>query len=152
MHWGVSMPQNTHEFTTRSEEESLSLAERMGASLKGSEVVLLEGELGAGKTVFTRGLAAGLGLEDLSLVCSPSFTLVNVYPARVPIFHMDLYRLLDPGELDDLGWEDFLGQGVIVVEWGERLGYEDEAFRVLIRVEESGARRISIITPFPLLF
>ncbi len=134
----------SQEHVSRSEEETIELAVELGSRLRGDEVILLEGELGAGKTVFTRGLAAGMGLEDTTQVCSPSFTLVNVYYGRVTIFHIDLYRIEKVSELSDLGWEDFLGQGVVVVEWAERLDYEADAVRVRIRIGEGDERRIII--------
>jgi len=134
----------TREHITRSEEETFSLARDLAVDFKGDEVVLLEGELGAGKTVFARGIAAGLGLKDLTQVCSPSYTLINVYPARVPIYHMDLYRLNRASEILDLGWEEYLGEGVIVVEWSERLDFDGKAVRIHIGVDEEGKRRITI--------
>lgn len=129
---------------TNSERETFELARELGARLQGMEVVLLVGELGAGKTVFSRGLAAGLGLEDITQVCSPSFTLVNVYQARVSVFHMDLYRLGKKSDVYDLGWEDFLGQGVIIVEWAEKLDYTEESIYVHIRVGEGDERFITV--------
>ena len=132
---------------TNSEQETQELARDLGTRLKGNEVVLLVGELGAGKTVFSRGLTAGLGLEDITDVCSPSFTLVNVYQARVSIFHMDLYRLEKKTDIHDLGWEDFLDQGVVIVEWAEKLDYEGEAIYVHIRVGEGDERFITVAEP-----
>jgi tRNA threonylcarbamoyladenosine biosynthesis protein TsaE len=101
--------------TTRSEEETFELARRMAENFKGKEVVLLSGELGAGKTVFAKGLAAGAGVVAIDRVSSPSFTLVNIYEGRWPVFHIDLYRLEREAEILDLGWEDYLGEGVVVV-------------------------------------
>jgi tRNA threonylcarbamoyladenosine biosynthesis protein TsaE len=129
---------------THSEQETFELARELGIRLQGVEVVLLVGELGAGKTVFSRGLAAGLGIEDITQVCSPSFTLVNVYQARVPIYHMDLYRLEKKSDVHDLGWEDFLGQGVVIVEWAEKLDYTEESIYVHIRVGEGDERFITV--------
>lgn len=129
---------------THSEQETFELARELGIRLQGVEVVLLVGELGAGKTVFSRGLAAGLGIEDITQVCSPSFTLVNVYQARVPIYHMDLYRLEKKSDVYDLGWEDFLGQGVVIVEWAEKLDYTEESIYVHIRVGEGDERFITV--------
>jgi tRNA threonylcarbamoyladenosine biosynthesis protein TsaE len=134
---------------TNSEKETFELARELGTRLLGKEVVLLEGELGAGKTVFSRGLAAGLGLEDTTQVCSPSFTLVNVYQARVPIYHMDLYRLGKKSDVYDLGWEDFLGQGVVIVEWAEKLDYTEESIYIHIRVGEGDERFITVSEPLP---
>ncbi len=101
----------------------MAVAKKMASSWKGKEIVLLIGELGAGKTVFTRGLASGLGVKDLSEVCSPSFTLVNIYDGRYRIYHVDLYRLEREEEILDLGWEDWLGQGVVIIEWGEKITF-----------------------------
>jgi len=132
---------------TNSEQETFELARDLGSRLQGREVVLLVGELGAGKTVFSRGLAAGLGIADITEVCSPSFTLVNVYQARFPVYHMDLYRLEKKSEIQDLGWEDFLDQGVLIIEWAEKLDYEGEAIYVHIRVGEGDERFITVAEP-----
>jgi tRNA threonylcarbamoyladenosine biosynthesis protein TsaE len=132
------------EYITRSERETFLLAQKLAQGFKGKEVVLLKGELGTGKTVFAKGLAAGLGLEDFHQVCSPSYTLINIYQAKYPIFHIDLYRLEKETEIMDLGWEEYLGQGVIIVEWAEKLGFGQDAVRVTIRMGKKDQRRISI--------
>jgi tRNA threonylcarbamoyladenosine biosynthesis protein TsaE len=128
-----------------SEKETFLFAKKLAESFEGNEIVLLTGELGAGKTVFARGIAAGLGLEDINQVCSPSFTLVNIYPARRPVFHIDLYRLENKFEIADLGWEDYFDRGVIVVEWAEKFFLDVEAIRVHIDVEPDETRRITVI-------
>lgn len=130
--------------TTRSEAETFELARRMGAGFEGTEVVLLSGELGAGKTVFAKGLAAGAGVTAVERVSSPSFTLVNVYEGRCPVFHIDLYRLERESEILDLGWEDYLGEGIVVVEWAERLTLAVEGIRVRIETVGDDERRITI--------
>ena len=132
------------EYITNSEEETFLLAKSLAKNFKGREVVLLEGELGAGKTVFAKGMAAGLGLKDVHQVCSPSYTLINIYQAKYPIFHIDLYRLSNDSEIMDLGWEDYLGQGVIFVEWAEKLKFNLEAIRVRLEIEDGEKRRIKI--------
>jgi tRNA threonylcarbamoyladenosine biosynthesis protein TsaE len=132
------------EIFTSSEEETFSLAKQIGKKLKGTEVILLSGELGAGKTIFAKGIAAGLDIDDVNQVCSPSYTLVNIYSAKFPIYHIDLYRLDNESEIDGLGWEDFLDQGVIVVEWGEKLKFDLEAIRVEIEVSGDQKRKIRI--------
>lgn len=129
---------------THSEEETFLVAKELAESFTGQEVVLLIGELGAGKTVFAKGIAAGLGLKDVHQVCSPSFTLVNIYQAKYPIFHIDLYRLEKDSEIADLGWEDYLDRGVIIVEWAEKLKLKNKAIRVIISVEEDDSRSIEI--------
>jgi tRNA threonylcarbamoyladenosine biosynthesis protein TsaE len=107
---------------SRSPEETAELGSRLARELPVPSVVSLRGSLGAGKTTLARGLAAGLGLADPSVVASPSFTLVNMYSGSCPIYHVDLYRIGSARELDSLGLEDFLGRdGVTLVEWAERL-------------------------------
>jgi len=85
-----------------------------------------------------------LGLEDVNQVCSPSFTLVNIYQARYPVFHIDLYRLGKNSEIDDLGWEDYLDRGVIIVEWAEKLKMDVEAIMISIEVLNDETRKITI--------
>ncbi len=132
------------EFRTKSERGTLRRAKEFGRSLKGDEVVFLIGELGAGKTVFAKGIAAGLGVRDVRDVCSPTFTLLNIYQARVPIFHLDLFRLGAGAEIRDLGFEDYIGDGVILVEWAEKIDFPLPAVRVTIEVKPDGSRRIRI--------
>ncbi len=131
---------------TNSPEETFDLARELALGFKGNEVVLLEGELGAGKTIFAKGLAAGLGLADTSQVCSPSYTLLNIYQARVPVYHLDLYRLSGGSEVDELGWEDLLEGGVIIVEWAEKLPYAAAAVRVIIKNQGGTRRLITVIS------
>jgi len=134
---------------TSSEKETFALAKQIGQDLKGREVILLSGELGAGKTVFAKGIAAGLDIGDVNLVCSPSYTLVNIYSAKFPLYHIDLYRLENESDIDNLGWEDFLDLGVIVVEWAEKLKFELEAIRIEIEILGDQKRRIRI-SPYPI--
>jgi len=135
---------NTEELRSSSERETFLLAKRLAESFEGEEVVFLIGELGAGKTIFAKGIAAGLGLEDVHQVCSPSFTLVNIYQSKFPIFHIDLYRLAKESEIEDLGLEDYLGRGVIIIEWGEKLHADIAAIKVTIEVEDDDSRKIKI--------
>ena len=146
-----SKPTKKQEYTTHSEEETFLLAKTLSQGFKGNEVVLLEGELGTGKTVFAKGLAAGLGLKDVHQVCSPSYTLINIYQTKYLFYHVDLYRLGSESEVDELGWEDFLGQGVIVVEWADKLDFSLDAIR--IKIEDVGdlKRKIQISANSPLL-
>lgn len=129
---------------TRSEEETFQLAHELAEEFEGDEVVLLFGELGAGKTVFAKGIASGLGLEDSHHVCSPSFTLVNIYQAKYPIYHVDLYRLGTSAEVQDLGWEDYLGQGIVLVEWAEKLTFHLAAIHVRFEVLGKNQRKVII--------
>ena len=109
------------DFTTHSPEETLALGKRIGERLKGGEIFLLRGDLGAGKTVFAKGLASGLGIKPDD-VTSPSFTLVNSHEGRLRFFHIDLYRL-DFGSQENLGLREIFedGNAVTVIEWAERL-------------------------------
>lgn len=130
--------------TTRSEEETFRLARKLASGFSGKEVVLLTGELGAGKTVFAKGIAAGAGVEDTDRVSSPSFTLVNIYEGKHRVFHIDLYRLEKDEEILDLGWEDFLGEGIVLVEWAEKLSLRLDGVRVRIEVAGDDVRTITI--------
>ena len=127
---------------SHSEEETFNVAKTMARRFKGKEVVLLMGELGAGKTIFAKGIAAGLGLKEHRLVCSPSYTILNIYEARFPIYHFDLYRLDRDADILDLGWEDYLDRGVVIVEWGERIPFALDAIRINIKKERGDIRKI----------
>lgn len=106
-----------------SPEASLALGEAVGKRLVAGDVVALWGELGAGKTLLTQGIARGLGVPAGTAVTSPTFTIINEYEGRLRLYHMDGYRLGDPDELETLPWREALfGDGVAVVEWPERLG------------------------------
>src|SRR6266446_7438895 len=105
--------------TTNSPAETEEAGERLGGQLRSGDVVLLTGELGAGKTTFVRGLAQGTGSH--APVASPTFTLVRIYPGRVQLAHVDLYRVKAAGELADLGLDELLDEGAMVIEWGDRL-------------------------------
>jgi len=132
------------EILTSSEDETSAAGARLGESLQAGAVLLLYGNLGAGKTAFVRGLARGLGAQD-DEVTSPTFTIVQEYPGRVTLYHVDLYRL-EEREVDDLGLEELvLGDGVVAIEWAERWRERpDDAIEV--RIEDAGddARRIRI--------
>ena len=107
-------------FYTASPQETEELGRRLGAQLKPGAIIAYYGDLGAGKTAFTRGLARGLGIQDP--ITSPTYTIVNEYEGRIPLFHFDMYRLSCSDELFDIGWEDYLSRsGVIAVEWSERV-------------------------------
>ena len=107
-------------FRTGSREETIALGERLGRALRAGDVLVLTGDLGAGKTQLTKGIAAGMGVTDD--VTSPTFTIEMVYEgAEMPLYHFDLYRLDDPDQLEDTGIFDVLGtDGVCSIEWGEQ--------------------------------
>jgi len=132
---------------TYSEEETFRLAQKTAGRFKGKEVVLLIGELGAGKTIFAKGIASGLGVKDIGQVSSPSYTILNIYKGKFPIYHFDLYRLEKDAEILDLGWEDYLDVGVVVVEWGEKIRFDLKAcqtIRVTIEKGSGDTRKILI--------
>ena len=134
-------------FVSESEEQTFEFARELAGTLELPAHILLYGELGAGKTTFTKGLAAGLGLEDVSAVASPTFTLVNQYAGRVPIYHVDLYRI-KAGEIADLGLEDMFDEpaAAVVVEWAERLGNFDPGptLRVSLTYLDANTRQIQL--------
>jgi len=118
--------------------ETEAIGEHFGKRMRAGDMVLLTGELGAGKTTFVRGLARGTGSS--APVASPTFQLVRVYPGRVQLAHVDLYRIETPGELVDLGLDELLDHGAVVVEWGDRLDAHNTA---LIHLEHlDGDRRM----------
>jgi tRNA threonylcarbamoyladenosine biosynthesis protein TsaE len=142
---------STGEWQTHSAQETFNLGKQIGTQLTGGEILLLDGPLGAGKTVFVKGLASALGVESED-VTSPSFTLVNPYAGQFPLFHIDLYRL-DEGataahavDLEELLSDE---QAVIVIEWAERLGsypLRANVWRIRIAGDGETERRISIFT------
>ena len=109
------------EFITNSPQETEALGQKLGQMLPAGTVIAYRGDLGAGKTAFTRGLARGLGIQDP--VTSPTYTIVNEYlGGRVPLFHFDMYRLHSADDLFDIGWDDYLErQGICAVEWSENV-------------------------------
>ena len=133
------------EFLTNSPEETEEIGVRLGKCLPRGTVLAYEGDLGAGKTAFTRGLAWGLGATEQ--VTSPTYTIVNEYlSGRVPLFHFDMYRLRSADDLWDIGWEDYLDRnGICAVEWSENVREALEA-PVIVRIEKLGedTRRITI--------
>ena len=133
------------EFITRSPEETESLGQALAALLMPGDIIAYRGDLGAGKTAFTRGLARGLGCREA--VTSPTYTIVNEYlSGRLPLFHFDMYRLASSDDLWSIGWEDYLDRGgVCAVEWSENVADAMED-AVWVTVESLGGdrRRITL--------
>ena len=133
------------EYITNSPAETEAVAEKLAKLLRPGTVIAYRGDLGAGKTAFTRGLARGLGCDDM--VTSPTYTIVNEYlSGRMPLFHFDMYRLASAEDLWDIGWEDYLERGgVCAVEWSENVEEALESF-ILVNIEKTGdeSRRITI--------
>jgi tRNA threonylcarbamoyladenosine biosynthesis protein TsaE len=136
------------QYLTYSPAETESLGQRLGQRVQPGTLIAYTGDLGAGKTAFTRGLARGLGVT--ARVTSPTFTIVNEYEGgRLPLFHFDLYRLGSSDELYDIGWEDYLARGgVCAVEWSERCAdaLEEPLIRVDLRRGAEDEERIITIT------
>ena len=133
------------EFITRSPEETEAVGMALGKRLTPGTVIAYQGDLGAGKTAFTRGVAGGLGAKES--VTSPTYTIVNEYlSGRMPLFHFDMYRLRSADDLWDIGWEDYLDRGgVCAVEWSENVEEALDSF-ILVNIEKIGdeSRRITI--------
>jgi tRNA threonylcarbamoyladenosine biosynthesis protein TsaE len=140
------MPESQVTLTTRGGDETRGLGAAVGRLLTAGDVVTLSGELGAGKTVFAQGAAAGLDVVEP--VSSPTFTLVHEYRGRLPVWHLDVYRLRGPEDLADLGWEDLLaGGGVIVIEWPQRIeaALPEERLDVRLAYGEGDVREIELV-------
>ncbi len=133
------------EIESKSAGQTFAIGFTMGQKAVKGDVFALSGELGAGKTCFTGGLAGGLGVGDDYVITSPTFTLVNEYPGRCRLYHLDVYRLGQTGELDDLGYDEFVsGNSVVAIEWAEKINdalppdtihiqfvYQDENTRII---------------------
>lgn len=132
-------------FYTNSPAETEAIAEKLAKVLTAGTVIAYRGDLGAGKTAFTRGLAKGLGCRDM--VTSPTYTIVNEYlSGKMPLFHFDMYRLGSADDLWDIGWEDYLDRGgICAVEWSENVEEALDRF-ILVNIEKTGdeSRRITI--------
>lgn len=136
-------------FESFSAEDTFTFAKELGQTCKGGEIILLHGELGVGKTVFSQGFGKGLGIEEP--ISSPTFTILQIYEeGRLPLFHFDVYRIADIEEMDEIGYEDyFFGEGVCLIEWASRISEILPADCVSITIEkvlEKGLdyRRITI--------
>ena len=133
------------EYVTHGPGETETLGEKLAGVLKPGDVIAYTGDLGAGKTAFTRGLARGLGVTDR--VTSPTFTIVNEYEGRLPLFHFDMYRLSSPDELFDIGWEDYLDRGgVCAVEWSENIDDALPEDCIWVRIARGGTDEERVVT------
>ena len=139
---------NNNIHITKSEEETFRLGEKIASLWTDPITVLLGGELGAGKTVLTRGFCSALGLEDLSLVHSPTFSLINQYetPSGL-LFHIDLYRLDSSKEQYSIGLDEILGEpGFVVIEWSEKLQIPVSEFLLInIKVRDDDSRKFTLV-------
>ena len=130
---------------TKSAEETIALGKKIGQRLKPDDVVALIGPLGAGKTTLVQGIAQGLGIKDY--ITSPTFIIINEHQGKIPLYHIDLYRLEDQASIEDLGIEEYFTKGgVCVIEWAERLGelMPDDAKTIKIEVRSESERKICV--------
>lgn len=135
---------SNYEVKTESEQQTMKMAERLALLLKPGDVITLEGDLGAGKTTFTKGLALGLGIKRT--VNSPTFTIVKEYEGELPLYHMDVYRLEDSDE--DIGFNEYFhGSGITVVEWATFIKdyLPEELLHVTIRYVDEHTRALTFV-------
>lgn len=129
-------------------KETLRIGGFLGSALKGGDCIALTGELGAGKTCLTQGIARGMGVPEGYVVVSPTFTLINEYPGRESsLYHLDVYRLSGSGDLEEIGYSEYLTLGgVVVIEWAEKVSdaIPEGAFRVTLSYLDENVRRIEI--------
>ena len=133
-----------------SPERTFEIGKVIGRSLKKGDILALSGELGSGKTCFTQGLAKGLDVPAQYNVTSPTFTLLNEYPGRLKLSHLDVYRLSGAQDIEEIGYEDyFFGPGVIVIEWAEKIEQliPDYGIWVFFRHVDENTREIVIAGP-----
>ena len=140
---------SNHKFqiTTHSVTETQKLGQTLGAGIQQAVIIALTGDLGSGKTAFVQGLARGLDISEKYYITSPTFTLVNEYPGRHPLFHVDLYRIEHAPELEEIGLDEILQEdAVIAIEWAERLSGETLPSHLALRLKmiSENTRRIDI--------
>lgn len=118
------------------EQDTYDLGKKLGESCKTGDIILLNGDLGVGKTVFTKGFGKGLGIEEP--ISSPTFTIMQIYEqGRLPLYHFDVYRIADPEEMDEIGYEDyFFGKGVCLIEWASLIEELIPEHATEIRIEK----------------
>lgn len=132
-------------FITSSPEETVALGKKIGEMLKNGDVIAMQGTLAAGKTTITKGIAAALGIEDT--ITSPTFCLISEYQGKMPLYHMDAYRLNGAEDFAELGTDDMIyGNGVSIIEWSEKIITELPRKTILLRItpQEDGTRLIEI--------
>jgi tRNA threonylcarbamoyladenosine biosynthesis protein TsaE len=138
------------EFLTHSAEETIALGREIAVQVKAPALILLSGDLGAGKTTLTKGIASGLGAAKEEDVTSPTFTLVHRYGGAARVYHVDLYRIGDAHDFDTLGLEDvFAENAVVLVEWPERMALRTEwpVMRIHLEHVDETTRRIKVSAP-----
>ena len=122
-------------FVSKSAKSTEELGSRIAGVLKGKEMIAMFGDLGAGKTAFTRGLCEGLGIDEG--VSSPTFAIVNAYSGKYPVYHFDMYRIKDVDDLFATGFYDYIGTGITIIEWSENIESELEPDCIRIRIDKT---------------
>jgi len=128
-------------------DETQKLGEIIGTAVTGGTVLALTGDLGSGKTAFVQGLARGLEVPDDYYITSPSYTLINEYPGRFPLFHVDLYRISDPMDMEDLGLYEILhDSGIVAIEWADRIEQKllPDSITIRFEITDDDTRKICI--------
>ncbi len=131
-------------FYSKSVKDTEEFGRRIASVLKGDEVLAMFGDLGAGKTAFTRGVASGLSFDNG--VSSPTFAIVNEYSAKFNIYHFDMYRITDEEDLYSTGFYDYLGNGVLIIEWSENIEYALDDNTIRIKIEKTDDENVRIFT------
>ena len=132
---------------SHSPQETLQLGKSLGSSLIPGDIILLNGDLGAGKTHLTQGICYGMGLDEGSYIRSPTFTLINEYHGKLPIYHIDLYRIDSLEEIYSLGLEEILfNQGITIIEWAEKLRSPKNPKNLLLNIQDRIEINIEIVS------
>ncbi|MCI6810210.1 MAG: tRNA (adenosine(37)-N6)-threonylcarbamoyltransferase complex ATPase subunit type 1 TsaE [Spirochaetia bacterium] len=132
-------------FTTKSQEETIALGQKIGSKLKKGDIIAMQGTLAAGKTTITKGIAQALGITDT--ITSPTFCLISEYYGKMPLYHMDVYRLEGGEDFINLGTDDMLyGDGVSIIEWSEKIMDELPKTTIILKItpQDDGSRLIEI--------
>ena len=128
-------------------EETLQLGKSLGSSLIPGDIILLNGDLGSGKTHLTQGICSGVGLDEGSYIRSPTFTLINEYQGKLPIYHIDLYRIDNLEEIYSLGLEEILfNQGITIIEWAEKLRSPKNPENLILNIQDRIEINIEIVS------
>jgi len=138
---------NNFTFISHSPQETYAFGKDLGETLYSGDVVALSGELGAGKTCLAQGIARGLGIPEEYRITSPTFTIINEYPGRLILYHLDVYRLSGVRDLDEIGYDDcFNDKGVVVVEWAEKIrdALPKETLFILLTYIDENIRKIML--------
>lgn len=131
---------------SNSEKDTINLGKDLGKLLKPGDLILLYGELGSGKTTFVKGLAESLEIDPNLYITSPSFSLVNIYEGKYTLYHVDLYRL-DTSQVEDLGLWEYINNGIVVIEWAERLQeiFKEDYIEVIFEFLDYTKRKITFV-------